>query len=121
ITVEGVGTLELEEYVAGVVSNEAYASEGMEALKAQAVAARTYALKSTNFCQKSITNSTNQQTFTKNINDRAREAVNATLGEVLVDKDGKIFSANYDSFCYDDEDCPDATRNSDGTYTVTYT
>ncbi len=121
IMVEGVGTLELEEYVAGVVSNEAYASEGMEALKAQAVAARTYALKSTDFCQKSITNSTNQQTFTKDINDRAREAVNATLGEVLVDKDGKIFSANYDSFCYDDEDCPDATRNSDGTYTVTYT
>ncbi len=121
ITVEGVGTLELEDYVAGVVSNEAYASEGMEALKAQAVAARTYALSSTNFCQNSITNSTNQQTFTRNVNDRAREAVSATVGEVLVNREGKIFSANYDSFCYDDIDCPDATRNSDGTYTVTYT
>ena len=120
ITVEGIGTLDLEEYVAGVVSNEAYCSEGMEALKAQAVAARTYALKTTNYCQNAIQNSTNAQTFTRNINDRAREAANSTLGEVLT-YNGDIFSAQYDSFCYDDKDCPDATRNSDGTYTVTYT
>ena len=121
ITVENAGTFEFEEYIAGVVSNEAYSSEGIEALKAQAVAARTYALNMTNYCQKSIPNSTNAQTFTRNINDKAREAVNATRGEILVDKEGKVFSAMYDSFCYDDKDCPDATRNSDGTYSVTYT
>lgn len=121
ITIENEGTFEFEEYIAGVVSNEAYSSEGIEALKAQAVAARTYALNMTNYCQKSIPNSTNAQTFTRNINDKAKEAVNATRGEILVDKEGKVFSAMYDSFCYDDKDCPDATRNSDGTYSVTYT
>lgn len=121
ITVEGAGTLNLEDYIAGVVSNEAYTSEGMEALKAQAVAARTYALKTTNYCQNTIENSTNAQTFTQNINDRAREAAYSTQGEILVDRDGNIFSSQYDSFCYDDKDCPDAKQNPDGTYTVTYT
>ena len=121
ITIDGVGTMHLEEYVAGVVSNEAYNSEGMEALKAQAVAARTYALKITDYCQSSIENSTNAQTFTRDVNDRAREATNSTSGEILIDREGKIFAANYDSFCYDDKDCPDAVKNSDGTYTVTYT
>lgn len=121
ITIDGVGTFDLEEYVAGVVSREAYTSEGMEALKAQAVAARTYVLKYTEYGKKSIPNSTNAQTFTRIISDRAREAAMATRGEILVDSNGNIFSSNYDSFCYDDKDCPDSTRNSDGTYSVTYT
>ncbi len=121
ITIEGVGTLDFEEYIAGVVSREAYTSEGMEALKAQAVAARTYALNYTNYCEKVIPNSTNAQTFTQNINDRARQAARETAGEVLVNKDGNIFSAQYDSFCYQDEDCPDAVENPDGTFSVTYT
>lgn len=121
ITVENEGTFDFEEYIAGVVSNEAYSSEGMEALKAQAVAARTYALNKTDYCRKAIPNNTNAQTFTRNINNKARTAVNATRGEVLVDKEGKIFSSMYDSFCYDDKDCPDAIKNSDGTYSVTYT
>ena len=120
ITVDGVGTLELEEYVAGVVSNEAYTSEGMEALKAQAVAARTYAVNLTNYCQNSIGNSTNSQTFTRNVNDRAKEATISTSGEIL-QYNGSIFSSQYDSFCYEDSDCKDAKRNSDGTYSVTYT
>lgn len=113
--------IDFEEYIAGVVSKEAYSSEGMEALKAQAVAARTYALKKTNYCETSISNSTSAQTFTRDINDRAREATQATAGEILVDSSGNIFSAQYDSFCYDDEDCPDAKKNADGTYSVTYT
>lgn len=121
ITIEGEGTIDFEEYVAGVVSREAYTSEGIEALKAQAVAARTYAIKVTDYCQKTISNSTNAQTFTKNINDAARQAANATAGEVLIDSNGKIFASQYDSFCYDDSDCPDAKKNADGTYTVTYT
>lgn len=121
ITGTNAGVYDFEEYIAGVVSREAYTGEGMEALKAQAVAARTYALNLTNYCQKSIENSTNNQTFTRDINDRAREAANATSGEILINRDGKVFSSQYDSFCYDDKDCPDATRNSDGTYSVTYT
>ena len=125
ITVVGkdgnASTIDFEEYIAGVVSNEAYSSEGMEALKAQAVAARTYAINLTNYCEKTISNSTNAQTFTKDINDRAREAATSTAGEILVDSNGKIFGAQYDSFCYDDKDCPDAKKNADGTYSVTYT
>ena len=114
-------TINFEEYIAGVVSREAYSSEGMEALKAQAVAARTYAVNLTNYCEKPISNSTNAQTFTRDINDRAREATEATAGEILVNSSGNVFSAQYDSFCYDDKDCPDSKRNADGTYTVTYT
>lgn len=114
-------TLDFEEYIAGVVSNEAYTTEGMEALKAQAVAARTYAINLTNYCEKTITNSTNNQTYTNNINDQAREATASTAGEILIDANGNIFSSQYDSFCYDDSDCPDAKKNADGTYTVTYT
>lgn len=121
ITIDGVGTVDFEEYIAGVVSREAYTGEGIEALKAQAVAARTYALNYTDYCKKVIPNSTNAQTFTLNINDRARQAVSETAGEILINQSGKVFSAQYDSFCYDDSDCPDAKKNSDGTYSVTYT
>ena len=42
----GIVTLELEEYVIGVVASEMPASFNIEALKAQAILARTYALKS---------------------------------------------------------------------------
>lgn len=121
VTIQDGATYELEEYVAGVVSNEAYANEGMEALKAQAVAARTYVLYKTNYCTKTITNSTNDQTFTRDVNDNSRKATMQTAGEILINKDGNIFLSEYDSFCYKDEDCPDATKNEDGTYSVTYT
>ena len=120
ITVEGHGTFDLEEYVAGVVSGEAYTGENIEALKAQAVAARTYVLKSTNGCQKSIKSSDSAQVFNRNISEAARRAANETKGEVLK-YNNELFSAQYDSFCYDDKDCPDAVKNDDGTYTVTYT
>jgi len=120
VTIEGQGTFELEEYIAGVVSNEAYSSEGIEALKAQAVAARSYALVYTDHCTKTIPNSTNSQTFTRNINDNARLAATSTAGEILIDTDGNIISAMYDSFCYSDSDCPDAKKNADGSYSVTY-
>lgn len=120
VTIQDVGTFELEEYIAGVVTNEAYTSEGMEALKAQAVAARTYVLYYTDYCSKSIPNSTNAQTFNRNINDRARQAAISTAGEILT-YNGSIFSSQYDSFCYDDKDCPDSKKNSDSSYTVTYT
>ena len=124
ITVEnenGNFIVPFEDYVAGVVSGEAYSTAGMEALKAQAVAARTYALNATNYCQKSIQNSSATQNFNQNINDRARQATQETEGEILLDENGKVFAAMYDSFCYDDEDCPDTIRNSDGTYLATYT
>lgn len=98
IKVEGHdGLLSLEDYVMGVVSDEAYSDQGMEALKAQAVAARTYAIIRTNYCQNPIRNSSQDQNFTTNINSNARQAVLETQGLVLT-YDGALFSAEYDSF-----------------------
>ena len=114
----------LEEYVAGVITHEAYVNEGMEALKAQAVAARTYVLNKTGNCQTTIENSTNAQTFSANPAERAKEAAAATAGEVLK-YNGSMESfkghSMYDAFCYADNDCPDAKKNGDGSYSVTYT
>ena len=87
----------LEEYVAGVVSAEAYNSEGIEALKAQAIAARSYAIVRTNNCQSAITNSSAAQNFTTNITDVARRAASETEGLVLT-YDSEIILSEYDSF-----------------------
>lgn len=118
ISVDGK-VYDLESYVAGVVTNEAYSSMGMEALKAQAVAARTFAIVTTDYCKIDIENSTNAQTFNKNFTDRAVEAANSTAGIVLT-YDGKLFSSQYDSYCYDDRECPDSKCEGD-TCSVTYT
>ena len=123
ITVSGVGTLDFEEYVAGVVSHEnAYKSEkdpkNNEAMKAQAIAARTYAIKLTDNCSKKIENSTNSQMYSK-ASKRATKATNETRGSVLLYKN-KVFLSQYDSFCVDDSDCPGATCTSTSC-TSTYT
>lgn len=87
----------LEDYVAGVISAEAYTSENIEALKAQAIAARTYAIARTNRCQKEIRNSSQDQNFTSKYNEKAIEAAEATKGLVLT-YNSEIFSTQYDSF-----------------------
>ena len=120
VTVEGVGIYDLEDYLVGVLAGEAYLSENMEALKAQAVAARTYVLVRTNGCKKSIRGNANDQSFEKTTNEKAKRAVEETKGEVLK-YNGQLFLSEYDSFCYEDSGCPEAKKNSDGTYTVTYT
>lgn len=96
-----IGTYSLEDYVAGVVAAEMYEDFPIESKKALAVAARTYVLNSTNYCQRSIESSSYRQNFTSNISVTAREAANATAGQVLVDSSGKVFSSQYDSW-----DCP---------------
>jgi len=102
------GTYDLEEYVAGVVMDEMYSDFDIEALKALAVAARTYALHYTNMCTKSIVNSSAAQNFNPNYNDWAWEAASATAGEVLT-YEGNIFRSEYDSW------------NCRGSNTCTYT
>lgn len=87
----------LEDYVKGVVSAEAYTSEGIEALKAQAIAARTFAIKRTNNCTISIENSDVTQKFTSNFVDSAVEATVATEGLVLT-SNSELIMAQYDSF-----------------------
>ena len=87
----------LEDYVKGVVSAEAYTGEGMEALKAQAIAARTFAIKKTNNCTTSIENSSYAQNFTSDFVDSAVEATEATEGLVLTNN-SELIMAQYDSF-----------------------
>lgn len=101
ITVSGgdyAGTYSLEEYVEGVVAAELGYSGYPEALKAQAIAARTFAIKYTDNCTKSIVNSTNAQTFNPSkVNADVKKAVADTAGLVLTDN-GNVISSEYSSF-----------------------
>jgi hypothetical protein len=98
----GQGVYNFEDYVAGVVSAEnAYQDRNdpsnLEAMKAQAIAVRTYTLARTNSCASSIRNGTEDQVFNHDSSDRAKEAVRQTAGMVLT-YDGKIFSSEYDAY-----------------------
>lgn len=105
-----IGTYDLEEYVAGVVSGEAWGGQNMEAYKAQAIAVRTYTLSRTQNCSKAIESSQSDQVFSENIKDYAKEATEATEGLVLV-YDDEIFSSEYDSYCYGDSNCTYGEEN----------
>lgn len=110
ILIEGeVVTMDLEEYVVGVVLSEMPASFEMEALKAQAVAARTYALKtytdgkkhdgavcdSHSCCQGYMTEEDYlQRGWNEKYVRRVQQAVAQTAGQVLT-YDGKLIRATY--------------------------
>lgn len=104
-----IETLDLEEYVIGVVAGEMPASFEKEALKAQAVASRSYALyrKSKSSNTYDLTGDTNSQVYIneeqmKNkwggdyqfYRDKIETAVHDTAGQVL-SYDGKIIEAFY--------------------------
>lgn len=89
---------DLEEYVAGVVAAE-NAGGGPENRKAQAIAARTYVLASTNNCEKEISNSSGAQNFRPTTDSQIISEVEETKGLVLT-YNGKIFLPEYDAFCY---------------------
>lgn len=99
ISVQGYGSVDLETYVKRIheMPSSWGDSGGFEALKAQAVAARTYALAYTNNGSKSICATESCQVYKpSNKGGKWDEAVNATRGWVLV-KDGKPISAMYAS------------------------
>jgi stage II sporulation protein D len=96
----------LEEYVLGVVAVEASVEDQLEALKAQAVISRTYALKnlgrhaaqgfdlcSNTHCQQFVTGNRTV------MREAVRLAVNETAGEVLVDRQGRLVDAYYNASC----------------------
>lgn len=97
ITGDYAGTYGLEEYIAGVVTHEVGAGWPEEALKAQAIAARTYALNYTGNCSRSIPNGTGAQTFEPAKDENIINAVNETAGMVLT-YDNQIFSTEYGSW-----------------------
>ncbi|HEX8923723.1 MAG TPA: SpoIID/LytB domain-containing protein, partial [Patescibacteria group bacterium] len=98
------GTLPFEDnYLAGIAEMPASWGDqgGYEALKAQAIAARTYALNSTNNLSGSICTSEACQVYSKsrlNSPGRWKQAVDDTRGMVIKsNKTGNIFSTMYAS------------------------
>ncbi|MEG0259723.1 MAG: stage II sporulation protein D [Lysinibacillus sp.] len=90
----------LEMYIKGVVSAEMPASFHKEALKAQAIAARTYALKTTNYGRTAIAPTVARQVFidesTKKYEKKIVNAVEKTAGQVLM-YDGELITAMFHS------------------------
>jgi len=97
ITVDGVGTIPFEDqYLHGIY--EVPASWPIEVLKAQAIAARTYAIRRTNNGQSSICTTEACQVFKNQRKGGAWEqAVNETRGWVLVTDDGSPALTQYAS------------------------
>lgn len=100
-------TMELEEYIIGVVGSEMPASFASEALKAQAVAARTFVAKrnfevdDTTSSQVFQDDSQLKQVWKENYSEyhnRVKEAVMATEGEVL-SYQGELITAAFFSSC----------------------
>lgn len=93
----------MEEYIAGVIQNEIGSTAPMEALKTQAVAARSHAISMLLYNKHKndgfdLCNSTHCQVYKGKhlLNDKIIRAVNETKDEVLV-FEGKIASTTYHS------------------------
>lgn len=97
ITVDGHGSMSFEDqYLQGIY--EMPGSWHVNALKAQAIAARTYAVRYTNNGQKSICTTESCQVFKNSPKGGTwQQAVNETKGWVLVDGGGSPVSTQYAS------------------------
>ena len=118
ITVEGTGTISLEDYVAGVVTAENNWSDGgnIENMKAQAVAARTYGVINSNHCQSSIGNSQATQVYKKPVeNSLAVRAAQETAG-MVIKYNGQLFNPEYDAFCVIEKSSDSYTINQPSQY-----
>ncbi len=93
--------LTVEEYLYGVLTHEMSPDWPIEALKAQAVASRTYAMRHINPTRDfDISNGVERQVYsgTTKINQRIIDAVDSTRGEVLKYK-GKLVTAFFHACC----------------------
>jgi stage II sporulation protein D len=103
-----INELPFEEYLYSVVSGEMGKGWPAEALKAQAVAARSYAKASGIKYEIAHVSDTNlDQVYDGNEDADSIAAVNATAGEMLIDKNGPIlalFSANAGGMTSDGSD-----------------
>ena len=98
---EVIEHLSIEDYLYGVLPVEMSPSWPLEALKAQAVASRTYALKSTDPKKDyDMTDGVETQVYNgaSGVNDSIRDAVDSTRGEVLKYK-GKLITAFFHACC----------------------
>ena len=103
-----IRTMAVEDYIRGVVAAEGSTEREVEALKALAIASRTYALKNihrhakdgydfctSTHCQRYRTASESQP----NISSEGALAVQATRGEVLVGTDNQIADSYFSASC----------------------
>ncbi|RKD22067.1 hypothetical protein BEP19_13420 [Ammoniphilus oxalaticus] len=89
-----INTLPIEDYLKGVVPNEMPASWELEALKAQSIAARTYAVRRAG---QLIDDTVNYQVYNGfQWNERTSRAVDETKGQVLM-HNGALIDALYSS------------------------
>jgi len=97
-----VQTMPLEDYLAGVLAAESSIEDEAEALKAQVIASRTYALKHLkrhakdgyDFCTL-----THCQRFEFSAGERYKRAVKETQGQVLLDGNGDFAEAYFSASC----------------------
>ena len=100
-----IGVMNLETYLEGVVAGEVPGDWPAEALKAQAVAARSFTLakakdRRANAPPWLFEATVSDQVFDHDrVNQRASAAVRATRGEVLFSSDSQVVAANYHSDC----------------------
>jgi peptidoglycan hydrolase CwlO-like protein len=110
INVDGYGSYSLEDYVKRIyeVPDEWGSEGGMEALKAQAIAARSYALSYTNNGSGSICTTQQCQVFKPDPKGgNWEQAVNATAGQVMVQGGNPIkawFSSTHGGYVHSSGD-----------------
>lgn len=106
-----VNEVDLDDYLAGVLPAEMqanWADQGaFEALRAQAIAARSYALAETRYAYAQTCDTTDCQAYPGTVKEdsRSTEAVAATTGTVLL-RDGQILRSEYSA-------APDGGRPAD--------
>ena len=100
-----VVTIPIEDYVLGVLSVEAAVEDEIEALKAQAIVSRTYALKNRGRHASErfdLCSNTHCQQFVSGDSpppEKIRRAVADTAGEVLIDTSGQTADAYFHAAC----------------------
>lgn len=98
-------TISLEDYVLGVLSLEAAVEDEPEALKAQAIVSRTYALKnlgrhsSEGFDLCSNTHCQQYMSTEGRASENLRRAVSDTRGEVLLESSGRLAETYFHAAC----------------------
>jgi stage II sporulation protein D len=108
--IDVIGAVELDSYVAGVVAREMPLTWPLQALKAQAIATRSYTLATARARRKQLVqleSSILDQVFTHlTQKDSGQEkyqhvfqAVRETSGEILIDQQGRVLKAFYHSEC----------------------
>ena len=103
-TVDVIGALKMDDYLEGVLAGEMPAAWPLEALKAQAIAARTYTLFEMQERAKDIyqLDGVLDQAYTPLLKgsqkEKIREALDQTQDKVLY-KNGRLFKAFYHSDC----------------------